>query len=76
MATTTDKAAARRTRLNNMYFVQSTKLEYGANQEVVEPVGHGWSACGDGGITQTMFTQAAAPVEVRKLTNLYCTDKD
>ena len=46
------------------------------NEEVVEPVGHGRSACDDGGITQTMFTQAPAPVEVRDLTHLYCTDKD
>ena len=41
------------------------------NPEAVEPVGHGWSACDYGGITQTMFTQAPAPVEVRDLTHLY-----
>ena len=46
------------------------------NEEVIEPDGHGWSACDDGGITQTLFTQASAPVEVRDLTHLYCTDKD
>ena len=46
------------------------------NEEVIEPVGHGRSACDDGGITQTMFTQVSAPVEVRDLTHLYCTDKD
>ncbi|XP_014679528.1 PREDICTED: uncharacterized protein LOC106819400 [Priapulus caudatus] len=46
------------------------------NQELIKPVGHGWSACDDGGITQTMFTQPSAPVEVRDLTHFYCTDKD
>ena len=43
---------------------------------MIEPVVHGWTACDDGGITQTMFTQACAPVEVRDLTHIYCTDKD
>jgi len=42
---------------------------------MVEPVGHGWSAC-DGGSAPTMFIQAPAPTEVRDLTHLYCTDKD
>ena len=46
------------------------------NEEVIEPVGHGWEACDGGGITQTVFIQASAPVEVRDLTHLYCTDKD
>ena len=46
------------------------------NEEVIERVVHGWTACDDGGITQTMFTQASAPVEVRDLTHLYFTDKD
>ena len=46
------------------------------NEEVIEPVGHGWSACDDGGLTQTMFTQASAPIEVRDLAHLYSTDKD
>ena len=40
------------------------------NEEVIEPVGHGWSACDDGGITLTMFTQASAPVGVRDLAHL------
>jgi len=42
---------------------------------MVEPVGHGWSAC-DGGIAPTMFLQAPATTEVRDLTHLYRTDKD
>jgi len=47
-----------------------------ANQEETPPVGHGWSACDDGGITPTMFSKPPAPVEVRDLTHLYCKDKD
>jgi len=35
------------------------------NQEVIEQVGHDWSACDSGGITQTMFPKAPSPVEVR-----------
>ena len=46
------------------------------NQEVIEPVGHGWSACDGGYITQTVFIQASALIEVQELTHLYCTDKD
>jgi len=46
-----------------------------ASQEVVKPVGHGWSAC-DGGIAPTMFVQAPAATEVYDITHLYCTDKD
>ena len=63
-------------------FEQNTKHGFGiiatclTNEEVIEPVVHGWTACDDGGITPTMFTQASAPVEVRDLTHLYCTDKD
>ena len=45
------------------------------NQEVIEPVGHGWCACDGGGITQTMFTWAPAPVEVQDYTHLYFTYK-
>ena len=45
------------------------------NQELVEPVGHSWSACDDGLITPTMHTRASTPVEVRDLTHQYSTYK-
>ncbi|KAG1661418.1 Ubiquitin carboxyl-terminal hydrolase 45 [Nymphon striatum] len=34
-----------------------------ANSPLISPVGHGWSSCELGGITQTKFTQDFAPVE-------------
>ena len=46
------------------------------NQELIEPVGHSWSACDDGLITPTMHTRASTPVEVRDLTHVYCTYKE
>ena len=46
------------------------------NQELIEPVGHSWSACDDGLVTPTMHTRASIPVEVRDLTHLYCTCKE
>ena len=46
------------------------------NQELIEPVGHSWSACDDGLVTPTMHTRASIPVEVRDLTHLYCTYKE
>ena len=46
------------------------------NQELIEPVGHSWSACDDGLVTPTMHTRASTPVEVRDLTHLYCTYKE
>ena len=85
LATTTDKAAAMLPPTEDSFKQHVLRAKYQtqiwcgsdiANQEVVDPVGHGWSSCSDGGITQIMFTQAAAPVEFRKLTHLYCTDKD
>ena len=33
------------------------------NQELIEPVGHSWSACDDGLVTRTMHTRASTPVE-------------
>ncbi|KAG1661416.1 Ubiquitin carboxyl-terminal hydrolase 16 [Nymphon striatum] len=35
-----------------------------ANSPLISPVGHGWSSCELGGITQTKFTQDFAPVEI------------
>ncbi|KAG1714217.1 DNA-directed RNA polymerase III subunit RPC2 [Nymphon striatum] len=35
-----------------------------ANSPLISPVGHGWSSCERGGITQAMFTQDSAPVQV------------
>ena len=85
IATTTDKSASmlpptedsfKQHVLRAKYQTQIWCQSHIPNQVAIKPVGHGWSACDDGGITQTMFTQAPAPVEVRDLTHLYCTDKD
>jgi len=84
LATTTDKTAAMLPPTEDSFKQHVLRAKYQtrlwcqshiASQEVVEPVGHGWSAC-DGGIAPTMFVQAPAPIEVRDLTHLYCTDKD
>jgi len=84
LATTTDKTAAmlpptkdsfKQHVLCAKYQTRLWCQSYTASQEVVEPVGHGWSAC-DGGIVPIMFVQAPAPIEVRDLTHLYCIDKD
>ena len=85
MATTTDKSASMLPPTEDAFKQHVLRAKYQTriwcnshmpNEEVIEPVIHGWTACDDGGITQTMFTQASAPVEVRDLTYLYCTDKD
>ena len=44
------------------------------NQELIEPVGHSWSACDDGLITPTIHNNA--PVEVRNLTHHDCTERE
>ena len=83
MATTTDKSASmlpptedsfKQHVLRAKYQTQIWCQSHIPNQEVVDPVGNGWTACDGGGITQTMFTQAPASVEVRDLTHLYCAD--
>ena len=44
------------------------------NQELIEPVGHSWSACDDGLITPTIHNNA--PVEFRNVTHRYCTERE
>lgn len=84
MATTTDKNAAMLPPTEDSFKQHVLRAKFQARlwceshiaiQETVEPVGHGWSLCAEG-ITQTMFLQSPAPVEVRDLTHLYCKDKD
>ena len=71
MATTTDKSASMLLPTEDAFKQHVLRAKYQTriwcnshmpNEEVIEPVGHGWSACDDGGITQTMFTHASAPV--------------
>ncbi len=84
LATTTDKSASMLPPTEDAFKQHVLRARYQtriwceshiAQQELIDPVGHGWSACVAGGITQTMSTQPSAPVEVRDLTHLYCTDK-
>jgi len=44
--------------------------------QTTNPVNCGWSACDGGGIIPIMYTQESAPVELRELTHLYCTEED
>ena len=76
MATTTDKSASMLPSAEDAFKKHVLRAKYQTriwcnslmpNEEVIEPVVHGWTTCDDGGITQTMFTQASAPVEVRDL---------
>jgi len=77
LATTTDKTARMLPPIEDTFEQHVLGAKYQtrlrcqshiASQVVVDPVGHGRSAC-------TMFIQAPAPIEVRDLTHLYCTDK-
>ena len=68
MGTTTDKSASMLPPTEDAFKQHVLRAKYQTR--------YGWSACDDGGITQTMFTKASAPVEVRDLTHFYCTDKD
>ena len=40
------------------------------------PVGNGWKINSDGFLVEVMFEKEAAPVELRAITHLYCTDND
>ena len=51
-----------------------TRIWCDSHIPIFELVSHGWSACEDGCITQTMFTKPPAPVKVCDLTLSYCTD--
>lgn len=65
---------------NSMFCVPSIKPDCGAKATL--PVRRWWNQLVMvglpvmGGIAPTMFVQAPAPIEVRDLTHLYCTDKD
>ena len=85
LATTTDKPASMLPPTEDAFKQHILRAKYQtkiwcdshvANPPLISPVGHGWSACEGGGITQTMYTQDSAPAEVRDLTHLYCTDKN
>ena len=85
IATTTDKAASMLPPTEDAFKQHVLRAKFQiriwcnshiANQEETQAVGHGLSACADGGITPTMFSKPSAPVEVRDLTHLYCKDKD
>ena len=82
-ATTTDKPATMFPLTEDVFKQHVPRAKYQCklwceshivNPEVVSPVGRGWSACENGGIAPTMYTQESAPVELRDLTHLYCKD--
>ena len=65
MATTTDKSASMLPPAEDAFKQHVLRAKYKTriwcnshmpNEEMIEPVGHGLSACNDGSITQTMFT--------------------
>ena len=64
MATTTDKSASMLPPTDDAFKPHVLRAKYQTriwcnshmpNKEEIEPVGHGWSACDDGGITQTII---------------------
>jgi hypothetical protein len=84
-ATTTDKPASmlpptedafKQHVLRAIYQVKIWCNSHIAKSEPIDPVGHGWDRNKDGDLQTTKFTKDSAPIEVRDITHLYCTDKD
>ena len=44
------------------------------NPKVWDPNGNGWEVSNDGYLKPLMYTNELAPLEVRNLTHMYCTD--
>ena len=79
LATTTNKSASMLPPTEDAFMQHVLRARYQTRiwceslivqQELIDPVGHGWSACVARGITQTMSTQPSVPVEVHDLTPL------
>ena len=84
-ATTTDKAASMLPPTEDAFRQHALRARYQtriwceshiAIPEGLDPVNHGWWSCEGGGVTPTKYTKESAPVELRDLTHLYCTDND
>ena len=81
LATTTDKPASElpptyqqhslRARYQSIIWCQS----HIAKPEIASPVGQGWHMDSVNGLQPIFFRNESAPVEVRDVTHLYCTDK-
>ena len=58
------------------YQVSIWTKSHQAKPNIWNPEGNGWKRNQDGNLEPVMYEGEAAPLEVRDLTHLYCTDKD
>ncbi|KAG1698810.1 hypothetical protein GQR58_005641 [Nymphon striatum] len=84
-ATTTDKPASMLPPTEGAFKQHVLRAKYQtaiwcssdiAKPELLDPVGHGWERNTDNELQLTMYTKDSAPVEMRDITHLYCTDKN
>ncbi|KAG1673348.1 Serine/threonine-protein phosphatase 6 regulatory ankyrin repeat subunit C [Nymphon striatum] len=84
-ATTTDKPASMLPPAEGAFEQHVLRAKYQtaiwcsshiSKPELLDPVGHGWERNTDNELQPTMYTKDSAPVEMRDITHLYCTDKN
>jgi hypothetical protein len=85
LASTTDKAAAmlpptedafKQHVLRSLFQVTIWHQSHVAKPEVADPVGHGWTRGEDGTLQHKLYEKDCAPIQVRDITHLYCSDKE
>lgn len=84
LATTTDKPASQlpptedayeQHALRSLYQVTIWCQSHIAKPNIISPEGHGWQVDSVNGLQPTFYKNESAPMEVRDVTHLYCTDK-
>jgi hypothetical protein len=84
LASTTDKPASQLPPTEDAYEQHALRARYQtviwcqshtAMPEIASPVGHGWHLDNMNELKPTLYRNESAPVEVRNVTHLYCTDK-
>ena len=57
-------------------FHDDGKMRKTKTSEIAGPVGHGWYMDNVNGLQPIFYTKESAPLEVRDVTHMYCTDKN